>query len=713
MPGNDMKKRCICLILAFCLIGSGCNVNINDKSGTGVSDANVSGNAYGDKPYPQENGEESTGADIIYDDGSPWIDSDLKINIKKLQKPDVKDDYYLAVNYDWLKAAKIADGHTSESSFTAAERNTVQRAMDLLEDDSITGHDAALVRALYGAMTDWDKRGELGMDPVRHVIDDINGINSLEELNDFICDPDRSNCVNTFVSIANETDLRNSERYITYINNDTLLLEDAAEYAVLTSAGERAYEAKKKLATAMLVRLGMDEKEARARFDRLMGFEERLAEKALTRADLNSADIFEKINNVYTADEIGKLTGSFPLMRFIEGFGYKGADSYAVYQPEFIKRLDELYTEDNLDVMKDYMMIHYLIYASDKLDRECYDLALERINTQFSTTGSTDDKTTAYNMILKLIPEPLERMYLKKYDAAGMKDDITDICKEIMAAYRVMLKEEEWLSEDTRKAALSKLDKIRINAVYPDVWTGYDELDLEGLDYMDCLRAVNKFNLDIDRKRTGQEVNRDLWPVKILQCNAFYNKQDNSINIILGILDDAFYNTDMSREEKLGGIGTVIGHEISHAFDEKGAQFDADGNLGSWWKGTDYKAYGERISGLAARYDNIRCFNGTNADGGKVSAEAVADIAGMKAVLMAVNDEDDFDKDKFFRQYAKVWRGIMTPEAEYDKLIKDQHPLNYLRVNVTLQQFDEFYETYGITENDGMYIAPGERISVW
>ena len=703
-----MKRRVLSFMLAFGMALTGCNANVNTE---GMNTGNVSSDDTEDKKETKENVTDENG--IIYNDGFPWTDSDLKLNIDNCARPDVKDDFHFAVNYDWLKESEIREDATSESSFTAAERNTTEKAMSLLKDKSIEGHDAELIQSLYEAVTDWDKRNEQGLDPIKPVLEDIAGIQTIKELDDFICDPDRSNCVNTFVSIANETDLNDSQRYITYINNDTLLLEDAAEYSALTSAGERAYEAKKALVKAMLTRLGMPEDEAEARFNRVMGFEEALASVSLTRAELNDPEVFDKINNVYTEDETGSIASAFPLKAFIKGFGYDGADRYALYQPKVIKKLDELYTKDNLDVMKDYMTIHYLLYTADKLDRECYELAQKRINMQYGTSGSADDDTAAYNTILKLLPEPLEKVYLEKYDADKMKEDITDICEDAVEGYKVMLESEDWLADETRKAAKAKLSRIKINAVYPEKWNDYSDLDLKGLSYLECCRKINGFGAQIDKKRTGSTVDKEMWTMNILQCNAFYNKQDNSINIILGILDDAFYSEDMGREELLGGIGCVIGHELSHAIDEKGSQFDEEGSLKTWWSEEDKKAYEERAEAVSGYFDGITGFNKTAVQGSNVKAEAIADMAGMKVMLYIAKGEAGFDYDRFFRQYARIWRSVMTPEAEYDKLLKDQHPLNYLRTNVTVSQFDEFINTYDIKEGNGMYLKPDERILVW
>lgn len=170
----------------------------------------------------------------------------------------------------------------------------------------------------------------------------------------------------------------------------------------------------------------------------------------------------------------------------------------------------------------------------------------------------------------------------------------------------------------------------------------------------------------------------------------------------------------MSIEEKYGALGSVIGHEISHAFDTKGSQFDADGNFRNWWKEEDFDAFMDRADKLIAYYDGVVAFDdGTPYKGQMVQTEAIADMAGFKCMLKMAEKIDDFDYDKFFRAYAYLWAKIETVSSLESQVLTDTHPLDYLRANVTVQQYDEFYETYGIKESDGMYIAPEDRIAVW
>jgi putative endopeptidase len=313
-----------------------------------------------------------------------------------------------------------------------------------------------------------------------------------------------------------------------------------------------------------------------------------------------------------------------------------------------------------------------------------------------------------------MLPISLSRAYLTRYDLSGLKKRITELCQDIIAAYREMLAGEDWLSESTKEKIIEKLDAITIHAVYPDKWIDHSSLNLEGLSYIDCLKAIARFERDLDRSHTNGRVDRELWNVDdLLEANAYYYLQENSINIIPGILNAPVYYEDMSQEALFGSLGSIIGHEISHAFDTKGAQFDKDGNLADWWQESDYAAFKIRADKLVARYDGITIWNGLQARGANIQTEAIADIAGIKCMLMIANRIPGFDYRAFFEAYASVLRSIDTPEREYSTATQNEHPVRYLRTNVTVQQFDEFHRTFGVQKGDRMYCAPEDRILVW
>ena len=218
-----------------------------------------------------------------------------------------------------------------------------------------------------------------------------------------------------------------------------------------------------------------------------------------------------------------------------------------------------------------------------------------------------------------------------------------------------------------------------------------------------------------DVGRMNGPVDKELWgDIDIIETNAYYEPKDNSINIIPGFFCDVTYRSDMSIEEKYGALGGVIGHEISHAFDSGGAQYDAAGNFNNWWTPEDKAAFDERTGKVIAYFDKIVPFDdGTPNSGKLVNTEATADMGGIKCVLLMAEKIDGFDYDKFFRAYARMWQRMDTLQMCEWLATSDSHPLSYQRINVTLQQFDEFLDTYGIKEGDGMYLAPEDRVLIW
>jgi putative endopeptidase len=329
------------------------------------------------------------------------------------------------------------------------------------------------------------------------------------------------------------------------------------------------------------------------------------------------------------------------------------------------------------------------------------------------STGSRPDEETAYAIVCSTLTTPMNRAFLAKYDSTKMKEEVTRICEESIAYYRELLSTEEWLSDETRKKAVEKLDAIRINAVYPEKWRDYSGLSLKGLGFYDSVNAIRKFEKAYNASLLNTKVDHDLWNFDILETNAYYEPLENSINIIRGILGGVFYREDMTTEELYAGIGSVIGHEISHAFDTSGAQFDATGAMNDWWTKEDYAAFLGRAQKLIDYYNSMTAFGGYKVQGANIQGEAIADMAGMKCMLGLLSQKENVDYRRFFESYAKIWGRINTRETEYYQLMQDSHPLAYLRTNVTVQQFDEFLETFDIVEGDGMYLSPEDRVLVW
>ena len=646
-------------------------------------------------------------------DGSPWVDYVLRENVETVEaKPESpKDDLYLYANYDWAKKIEIRPGYTSESSFGNVGDEIREMCMGVLTDDSLQSKDAVMVQELYRACLDWDARNALGVEPIRKTVDRILAVSDLDELTALFCDRDEE--VAQLFGFGTDTGFNDPETYLLRVGPIGLMLGDSAEYIDRTEMGQRFEEAYRTVAAKMLPKLGYTEEEALEMLDRALALETELAGGIMSSAERMAPDYYQRINNEMSPDEAYALCKTFPLSTIIDAWGYGVAEKCLVTQPAYLEELDAIYTEERLEDLKNYLLFNAAVGGISVLDRDCYELSVEIDNMNSGSTGSVSDEELAYSIASGALMVPMNRAFLEKYDSTRMKEDITRICRECVDYYRGMLESEDWLSADTRAKAIEKLEALTIHAVYPEKWRDYSGLSLDGLNYYDALKAIRIFNEDYSRSLLNTKVDHELWAFDILDANAYYNPQDNSINIIRGILGNVFYRDDMSTEELYAGIGSVIGHEISHAFDTVGAQFNASGVLENWWTEEDYNAFLTRAQKLIDYYDKMTAFGGYHVQGENIQTEAIADMAGLKCMLGLLEQKGDVDYRAFFEAFAKIWARLNTREIEYYCLMQDVHPLHYLRVNVTAQQFDQFLEAFGITEGDGMYLDPAARVLVW
>ncbi len=651
-------------------------------------------------------------AEPTLSDGDPWVDYCLRENAVKAAGPgSEKDDFYLYTNYDWMKRSKIKPGAVGESEFTEVEDEIRSMGMAVLTDKTMTGRDAEMVRHLYDAFLDWDARDALGVAPIRESVDRIGAVRSLDELTELLCGEDPN--MEQFSRCGAGTGLNDSETYLLYVFPMGLLLYDSAEYTERTELGDRYEAAYRAAARRMMPRLGYTEAEADGMLDRALALEAELAGGIMTSAERLSPDYFRRTNNEMDRAEAEKLCTAYPLLRIIDAQGYAGAQRYLVTQPAFLKKLDEVYRPERLDDLKNYLIVCAALDRLSSLDRECYEIYTEMQNAMSGASGAQPDEEAAFDAVRGLLTTPMDRAFLQKYDSSKMKADVARLCEESIAYYRTMLQGEDWLSAETREKAIEKLDALAVKSVYPDKWRDYSGLSLDGLGYYDCENEIERFEAAYDASLPGTKVDHALWDIDVLMTNACYDPMENSIIILRGILGGAFYDEGMSDEELYAGIGCVIGHEISHAFDTSGAQYDASGNLNNWWTEEDYAAFTARADRLAAYYDRMTAFGGTRVKGQNVQSEAIADMAGVKCMLGLLEQKGDVDYKAFFDAYARMWRTLNTQEYEYYRLVQNEHPLPCLRVNATLQQFEQFHQTYDIGPGDGMYLAPADRVLVW
>ena len=667
---------------------------------------------------------EAAGIDISV--MKPWVNSNIKGVVTDDVTADIRDDFYLAVNHDWLRDTEFYPGRPWATPWTQAADLVKERCFELLADESLRdlggteGHDAELIQNYYYQYLDWESRNEAGLEPVMPAVDALLAVQTMEDLQSFLLSDvyDRFSTQDAppLVPVAMDNYTQDSGLYQVNLEPTPLLLGDSAEYKSLTENGKRIKKEREALASYMLGRIGMTGEEAQKAIDHVNRLDAALAEHEKTGADTADPSYIQSSVNPVTMDEIWELSPAYPLAQILEQKGWSGAERINVFEPEALKELNSLFTEENVEALRDKLLINVLLGYIIYLDEPAYREFTKEYMEKYGLSEEPEINTRAYMNTRGMFPDSFARLYIREYLDESVRTEIRQMCQDVIDTYDEMLETTDWLSEATRKEARKKLKGMTINAVCPDKWEDYSIYPADGdggivETRLDCAKAKEQYDIS----RMNGEVDRAIWKdIDILDTNAFYHPYYNSINIVPGFFCDVTYRSDMSIEEKYGSLGAVIGHEVSHAFDSSGSQYDENGSLKNWWTDEDREAFDGRVSRLIEYFGNIVAYDDGTPNASKtIQGEATADMGGIKCMLRMAKKIDGFDYDRFFRAYAHLWQRLESLQSSEASTLSDPHPRCYQRVNVTLQQFDEFLETYDIKEGDRMYLAPQDRIAVW
>ena len=643
-----------------------------------------------------------------------WLNANLEGNVTDETPAELKDDFYLYVNKAWILGAQIPDGEASASASGEIGKQVYDLLLSLAKDDSLTGHDAELVHKFY-ALMDMDYRNEQGVKPLMTCMEAIAKIDSLDTLMAYLCSEDNLRGINAGPFIINVwPDDRDTSVYLTQIDPQTLFLGIPEEYTQRTAEGDEIYAALQKCVLYLLPRVGFSEQEAQETLDRAMAWETLLASRI--QDDPASG---EEIQYYYTPEELKELAGSFPMMDILAISGFESGRSYQVNNPAFVAALKDLYTEENVPLIRDWLRVTLANDAISYLDQEAQQAGMAGTTEKLGIRGEINEDYVALVQISQLLPVPLDNLYIRAVRDEKKKADITALVEEILAGYRSMLENVDWLGAETRAAAVDKLDNMHTNLVYPEQTEDWSDLDFagpgEGGSLLEAFYAITDFRSRLKAARMDQPVNRRQWdqiacPADTVNCQY---QNTNSFCITDALANGDLYNDSLTYEQKLAGVGFVIAHEISHAFDTQGAKFDKNGVLTDWWTPEDKASFNGRTDRLAAWLNGFIPLEDIHCDGKQLCGEVIADMTSMKCLLTIAAQKSDFDYDTFFRYFAACLREVQTREYCRDMVVNDSHALPYLRVNAILAQYGQFFDFYGIQEGDRMYLAPENRVAVW
>ncbi|MBC2458200.1 M13-type metalloendopeptidase [Clostridium beijerinckii] len=633
----------------------------------------------------------------------------------------LNDDFYDAVNSDWIKNAKIEDGKSTASTFDDVENKVTEQIKDIINNLLINkdaykeNSDEKKIINIYNNTLNIEARNREGIKPVKENLDEIKSIGTIDDITKLWKD---KRILNSTIKFSVEKDIKDVKTNILYISPTALSLGDSDEYTNPTENSKKERKLTEDYYNKILMLSGYTQQESQKKVDDMFKFEEMVApyikgkkEKATTK------NLIDEQYNVYTVAELNNLAPNLNLSEIMNYMGIDKANKIILEDPEWLKAFNKLYNQENLPLIKNYIEIVNLLYASNYLSEDFENANKEYASNMLGITGNVSKEEEAVDNVNSMMGMAIGRLYSEKYVPEKTKKDVESITKDIIAVYKKRIDNLDWMSSQTKKNAIDKLDKLKIKIAYPDSWNDYSKLDIksyeEGGSLFQNAMTLRIFERDKMFNKINKLVDKDEDQFKPQTVNAFYSATENSIIIPGGIIQGHFYDVNAPKEVNLGGIGVIIGHEISHAFDNTGAQYDSDGNLNNWWTEEDYKEFMQKTQKVANFYSQIEAMPGEKLDGNLTVGENIADIGGVSCLLDILGEMNNANYKAFFESYAVTWRQITTKEYATYALIIDVHSPNKVRVNAVLPQFQKFYDTYGITEKDGMYVKPGDRIGIW
>jgi putative endopeptidase len=642
-----------------------------------------------------------------------------------------RNDFFRYVNGVWVDSTEIPDEYTTWGSFHELRKNTDAQALALLEGASTNkdldpSSDQAKAVFLYQSIMDTVSRNEKGVQPLQPYLDKVNAIENKEDLQDFLTEMQQYGGAG-FFGFSVRADAKDSNSNAAYLYPSGLGLPDRDFYVVDDSNSREIREKYKSHITRMLQYLGDTEQEAAAKAETILEFETSLAEPQLDKVERRDA------RNTYNPMQVSQLQNQVSAIdwnKYFEEIGASDIDTVIVSQPKYMQALQTTFNKNNVEDWKTYLTWTIFNNSTETLSTE-----IERANWEFysqTLQGAKEQrplKERALATVNGTLGEALGKLYVEENFPPEAKEKAQEMISNIIKAFEVRINNLTWMSDSTKVKAIEKLGTTTIKVGYPDEWKDYSDLEIAGPDdeegsFFQNMMNARKWNVKETMAKLGEPVDKTEWFMPPQTVNAYYNPSYNEIVFPAAILQPPFYDYQADAAVNYGGIGAVIGHEISHGFDDSGSRFDSEGNLNNWWTEEDLKQFEKLGGSLAAQYDAIEVLDSVYINGKFTLGENIGDLGGVNAaydglqIHLAENGNpgkiDGFTPEqRFFLSWATVWRTKMRDEALRNLIKTDPHSPGMYRAYVPLQNIEAFYEAFDVQEGDDMYVAPEDRVLIW
>ena len=643
------------------------------------------------------------------------------INLK--QDVRIEDDFYEAINKEWISTTKLQKGYVSYSTFEELSSNVNENIYKLIMDIKCNKDrydkesDELKILNLYENYLDMKARNEDGIKPIEKYMNEINNIKNVDSLREILRNSEFS-YFQSLINLSVGADYKDSSDNVLYISKSNLGLGNASYYKDYSKKGKAIRKAYINYLTKLHTLYGETKKTAYKKAKNFYAIEENISKNRPSREE-EAADPnrIEKSYNLFTINDLEKYVPNINFSELFNELNISNDKKIIVEDPEELKLVNSLISQENIEEMKNFMQTSILVNTDTILTSNFREASSELKKILYGIETTDLDYSCGVKFATYELEEVVSKLYVDKYFNKESKEEVKVITNEIIENFKNRLQKIDWMSDTTRLEALNKLDNINVKIGYPDKWNDYSNIKIKSYSEGGSLveNAINIYIEETSKQflKLNRPVNREEWNMGACVVNAYYNPTNNEIVFPAGILQAPFYDKNASVEKNLGGIGAVIGHELTHAFDNTGAQFDETGKLKNWWSDEDYKEFTSRSKKVSDYYSKIEVSDGKFINGPLTVGENISDLGGIACILDIANKLEKPNLKELFENYANVWKEISTDEMKFYLLSNDPHAPKRIRVNVVLSQFEDFYKTYNIKEDDKMYIKPENRVGIW
>lgn len=632
-----------------------------------------------------------------------------------VNEQEIKNDLYEAVNGEWIKDAKIPDDKPATGGFNdLVDEIDKQLMKDLDEyaDGKKTSDEPRFneMIKLYRLAKNFDFRKKVGPRPLKRLLASLEGLSSYDEYQAQWRNWVLSGLPSP-VAFDIDADMKNATVYALFAAAPSLILPDKSYYEKdKKEEHDQLLGLWSSMVKELMERLDFSEEEISRHIENAKEFDALLAPNVKSAEE--AAD-YSKMYNPQSVDELSKSTDQLNIAEVIKQLVGETPEKVIVTEPQYFEALNDI-LKDRFDLFKSWALINVIRDNASYLDDE-----MREINGRYNRALSGSKKPVsqqkfAYYLARDVFSQVMGDYYGKKYFGPQAKEDVHHMVEQMIKVYKNRLANNDWLSKATREKAILKLDKLGIQVGYPDkIPAIYDKFKIdEGESLIANLNQVNIVANKDMFSRWNKPVDRMRWEMSAATVNAYYHPFKNIIVFPAAILQAPFYSLKQTSSENYGGIGAVIAHEISHAFDNNGALFDEMGNLNNWWTDEDSAHFKELAQKMIKEFNGIE-FAGQKVNGKLTVSENIADAGGLSCALEAAEGEADFDAKKFFINWATIWRMKATQQYQQLLLSIDVHAPQKLRANIQVQNLEPFYAAFNIQKGDLMYRAPEDRVNIW